>query len=93
MDHQVLLLLQAGVTAQEGVRIDLPWLLTGLATILTSLVTAVGVTYRGQIKALEDENRFLRGLVSQQAGTSETSTEVQRRAILLAEMRARGELK
>lgn len=91
MDHQVLLLLQAGVTAQEGVRIDLPWLLTGIATVITSLVTAVGITYRGQIKALTDENKRKDQLIDKLIVQVRRTADVQDRTLTVVEERGRAQ--
>jgi hypothetical protein len=67
----------------------LPWIIATGATIITSLVTALGITYRGQIKALTDENKFLRSLLFEYAGVSKRQTTIADRAVTQTEVRAR----
>jgi hypothetical protein len=79
----------------------LEWL-TNLANLLSSpigtFILLVGVGYTGYLGVWrwnrelireKEENRFLRGLIEQLAGVQEKQTQVNERAVTLAEVRAR----
>jgi hypothetical protein len=68
--------------------IDPAWVVASVTSIITALVTAVGITYRGQIKALTDENQFLRGLLLGSTGVQKDQSKILDRAVTLAELRA-----
>lgn len=57
--------------------------------IVTSLVTAVGITYRGQIKALESESRRKDELIDKLVRQIGRTADVQDRTVSLVE-RQRG---
>lgn len=68
--------------------IDAAWVVAGVTTVVGSLATAVGITYRGQIKALTDENQFLRSLLATSVGVAGHQSKNLERAVTLAEIRA-----
>lgn len=85
MDLIFFLLQAGGLAAQEGSGIDLPWVVAGLTTIIGSLATAVGITYRGQIKALENESKRKDELIDRLVRQIGRTADVQDRAITVVE--------
>lgn len=64
------------------------WFVAALLGAISTLAGAIVIVYRGQIKALTDENRFLRGLLLANVDISKMTTRNSDRAITLAEIRA-----
>lgn len=74
-----------GLAAQGEMGIDLPWIVAGLTTVIGSLATAVGITYRGQIKALENESRRKDELIDKLVRQIGRTADVQDRTVSLVE--------
>jgi hypothetical protein len=78
-----------GIAAQGGSESYLPWLIAGVTTVIGSLATAVGITYRGQIKALETESRRKDELIDELVKQIGRTADVQDRTVSVVERRER----
>jgi len=58
------LLLALQATLDSGFRVDPAWVITGIATIISTLAGTVAVLYRGQIAALRERITWLEGELS-----------------------------
>jgi hypothetical protein len=65
--------------------IDLPWLIAGMATIMGSLSAAIGVTYRGQVRALETENKRQEIIIDRLLKQVERTADIQDRSVSFVE--------
>lgn len=79
-------LLQAAIApAQDGIRIEPAWIITAVSSIITALVTALGVTYRGQVQVLTSENKRKDDLVDRLIAQIGRAADAQDRTVTLIE--------
>jgi dihydrodipicolinate synthase/N-acetylneuraminate lyase len=88
---ELMAFVQAGGLAAQGGGSEtyLPWMIAGVTTVIGSLATAVGITYRGQIKALENESRRKDEWIDKLVRQIGRTADVQDRTVSVVERRER----